>query len=105
MGSKKTFPVIQPKFPTHPGKILKDVYMTEYGLSTYELANNIGVPQSELAKILHENCRVSADIDLRLSKFFGMTQGMWLNLQNTYDLKEAQIKICDELKRITPIGS
>lgn len=105
MTNKKLYPVVEPEFPTHPGKILSVLYLDEYGITAYRLAKEIGVGQSGLGMILKGQRSITADMDLRLSAYFSMPKGMWLGFQNKYDLKVAEIKQQDTLKNITPIAA
>ncbi|WP_419901190.1 HigA family addiction module antitoxin [Kiloniella sp.] len=105
MTSQATYPVTEPETPTHPGEILSGLYMDEYALTAYRLAKEIGVGQSGLGKILKGERSITAEMDLRLSAYFSVTRGMWLNLQNKYDLKIAEAKKGRAIKKITPIAA
>lgn len=76
--------------PVTPGEMLKEEFLTEYGLSEADLAQAIGVSANEVTDILQNRRRVTADIALRLSLYSGDTPEFWMNLQASYDLKVAR---------------
>ncbi len=86
----------------HPGVILKEEFLAEIGLSQNQLAKAIAVPPNRIHAIVNGTRDVSADTDLRLAKFFGLSEGYFLRLQNAYDLMEAKRAITPKLARITP---
>jgi addiction module HigA family antidote len=73
--------------PTHPGEILLEEFLKPMGISQYRLANDIGVHPRRINEIVHGNRAISADTALRLSRFFGLSERFWLNLQARYDLE------------------
>jgi antitoxin HigA-1 len=75
--------------PIHPGEILLEEFLRPIGLSQYRLAKDIGVPARRINEIVHGQRAISADTALRLSRFFGMSERFWLNLQVRYDLEVA----------------
>ena len=74
----------------HPGIILKEDFLKEYGLSMRKLASAIDVPTNRISEIVKGSRRITADTDLRLSLYFGLSEGFWLRLQNSFDLMEAK---------------
>jgi len=74
----------------HPGDILKEEFLKEIGMSQNALANAIGVPANRIHAIIAGERSITADTDLRLSRFFSLSEGYWLRLQNAYDLMEAK---------------
>lgn len=76
--------------PVTPGEILKDEFLTEYGLSQNQLAKAIGISPNRIAEIVNNRRRITADTALRLSLYFGNSPEFWLNLQSHYDLKMAR---------------
>ena len=86
----------------HPGIILKEEFLDEIGLSMTKLAASIAVPTNRISSIVNGLRRISADTDLRLSKYFGLSEGYWLRLQNQFDLMEAKRKSADSLINIRP---
>ena len=77
--------------PVHPGEILVDE-LDELGISPDDFASDLSMPASEMTAILDGRRPVSADTALRLSRYFGTTPQLWLNLQQTYDLRVAEIE-------------
>jgi addiction module HigA family antidote len=74
----------------HPGEILKEEFLAEIDMSQNRLAHAIGVPANRIHAIVNGTRSITADTDLRLSRFFGLSEGYWLRLQNAYDLMEAK---------------
>lgn len=86
-----------------PGDILWEDFMVPMGLSRYRLAKDISVPAQRIGEIINGNRSITADTDLRLSKYFGLSNGYWLRAQALHDLEVAEVKIKDSLKKIKPI--
>jgi antitoxin HigA-1 len=87
--------------PVTPGEILKEEFLTEYGLSQNQLAKAIGISPNRIAEIVNNRRRITADTALRLSLYFGNSAEFWLNLQSHYDLKMARRNLRpEEAKRI-----
>ncbi len=79
--TKREFP------PIHPGEILLEEFLKPMGLSQYRLAKDISVPARRINEIVHGKRSISPDTALRLSRYFGMSERFWLNLQTRYDLE------------------
>lgn len=75
--------------PIHPGKILLQEFLKGFGISSYALAKNIGVPTNRITGIVNGDRAISADTALRLAQFFGNSAEFWMNLQMHYDLEVA----------------
>ena len=73
--------------PIHPGEILHEEFLEPMGISQYRLAKDINVPPRRINEIVHGRRSITADTALRLSRYFGMTEQFWLNLQTRYDLE------------------
>lgn len=86
----------------HAGDILKQEFLDELPLSQNALAKAIGVPPNRINAIVNGTRRVTADTDLRLCKYFGLSEGFWLRLQNTYETREAKRILEKQIARITP---
>ncbi len=71
----------------HPGEILLEEFLKPLGISQYRLARDISVPPRRINEIVLGKRAVSADTALRLSRYFGLTERFWLNLQSRYDLE------------------
>jgi addiction module HigA family antidote len=86
----------------HPGEILKEEFLRELGMSQNQLAHAIGVPGNRIHAIVSGARDITADTDLRLCRFFGLSEGYFLRLQNAYDTLEAKRRIADQLAKIEP---
>lgn len=84
----------------HPGEVLQEEFLTEFNLTAYRLAKDIGIPQTRLSEILKQKRRVTADTALRLARYFGNSPKFWLGLQDDYDLEEAQRAHAADFERI-----
>lgn len=89
--------------PVHPGEILREEFLSEYGLSPYALAKALGVPRTRLERIVREETPVTIDTAMRLSRFFGTSAEFWLNLQTQFDLQTARETLADEIEQIRPL--
>ncbi len=78
--------------PPHPGETIKEEYMVPLGMSVNALARELGIGPTRLNEIIRGRRGVTADTALRLSRYFGTTPELWLNLQSFYDLRMAQRK-------------
>ena len=88
--------------PVHPGEVLRDE-LDELGLSANALSKALGVPANRVTTILNGQRGVSADTALRLARYFGTTPELWLNLQKTWELRQAEIAAGHEIARcVTP---
>ena len=86
-------------------EILLEEFMEPMGLSAYKLAKDIHVPVSRVQDILHDRRGITVDTSLRLGKYFGVSENYFLNLQNEIDLRNAKLKIGDDLATIQPLRS
>ena len=88
--------------PVHPGEVLREE-LDELGLSANALSKALGVPVNRVTMILNGQRGVSADTALRLARYFGTTPQLWLNLQKTWELRQADIESGREIvERVTP---
>lgn len=91
--------------PTHPGRILKELYLTPLNITTVKLSGSIGVSRKAISQIINEKKSVTPEMALRLSYAFPNTSAeFWLNLQKNYDLWLARMK-GTELHKIQPLIS
>jgi len=88
--------------PTHPGKILKEDFLIPMGLSQTELADRLGIAFRTVNEILNEKRGISPEMAVRLSRFFGTSEELWLNLQDQYELYRIKEKKGEALRKITP---
>jgi len=86
----------------HPGDILKYEFLDEIGMSQNALAKAIGVPANRIHAIINGTRNITADTDLRLCKFFRLSEGFFLRLQNAFDTLEAKRKIEKQVAKIKP---
>ena len=84
--------------PIHPGEILLEEFLEPLGLSQYRLAKDISVPPRRINEIVHGQRTISADTALRLSRYFGITDRFWLNLQMRYDLELEKDRLGERLE-------
>ena len=89
MGNKTMSTPINKLPPIHPGELLRED-MEALGLSARALADAIGVPHNRVAAILRGERTITADTALRLATYFGTSPEVWMNLQQTYDLKKTE---------------
>lgn len=88
--------------PVTPGELLKEDFLAPMEISQYRLAKEIGVPAQRIGDIVVGKRSITADTDLRLCKFFGLSYGYWLRAQAAYDTEQAVEKLSDVLKNIKP---
>lgn len=86
--------------PVTPGEILKEEFLEPMGISQYRLAKEIGVPAQRIGQIVAGKRAITADTDLRLCAFFGLTDGYWLRAQVAYDTEVAKRDLAPQLKKI-----
>lgn len=86
----------------HPGEILLEEFLKPMDLSQNALARAIHVPPRRINELVLGKRSVTADTDLRLARYFGVSDGVFLGLQNDYDLMERRRQIETELQTITP---
>ena len=79
--------------PVHPGEILLEEFLQPMGISQYKLAKDITVHPRRINEIVHGKRAISADTALRLSRYFGLSERFWLNLQSRCDLEVEKDKI------------
>lgn len=89
--------------PIHPGEILLEEFLKPLGLSQYALAKAIGVPPRRINEIVHGTRSITADTDLRLCRYFGLSEGYWLRGQARYDTEVAKEVLAEVLKKIHPL--
>jgi addiction module HigA family antidote len=88
--------------PVHPGEILSDE-LEELSMSATALAHALAVPTNRVTAILKGQRGITADTALRLSRYFGTSPQLWLNLQKTFELRQAEIESGQEIaERVRP---
>jgi addiction module HigA family antidote len=90
--------------PTHPGEILREDFLPDYGLTVSSLAEALDVSRQTINELLRERRAVSPAMALRLSRVFGNTPEFWLNAQRAVDLWEANRALKAKVDRIKPLS-
>lgn len=90
--------------PTHPGEMLREDFLPDFGLSAASLSRAIGVSRQSIHELLRENRAVSTEMALRLSRLFGNSPEFWLNAQRAVDLWDTGQAMKREIERITPMA-
>ena len=88
--------------PISPGEILREEFLKPMGIPQYRLAKEIGVPAQRIGEIVAGRRAITADTDLRLCRFFGLTEGYWLRGQARYDTERTKDTLVQTLARIKP---
>lgn len=78
---------------THPGELLLEDFLKPMGITPYRLAKEARLPNQRVHEIIHGRRSITADTDLRLCTYFGLSPGYWLRGQMAYDLREAMHKL------------
>ena len=85
--------------PIHPGEVLNEEFLRPMNISQYRLAKDIHVPSRRINEIVLGKRSVSPDTALRLSRYFGLSERFWLNLQGRFDLETEKDRLADRLER------
>jgi addiction module HigA family antidote len=88
--------------PVTPGELLRSEFLEPMGLSQYRVAKEIGVPAQRIGEIVAGKRAIAADTDLRLCRFFGLSNGYWLRAQAAYATEVAEEALSQTLKKIKP---
>ena len=88
--------------PVTPGELLREEFLVPMELSQYRLAKEIDVPPQRIGEIIAGRRSITADTDLRLCKFFGLSNGYLLRVQVAYDTEVAESTLREILAKITP---
>ena len=89
--------------PTHPGEMLREDFLPDYGLSVSGLAAAIDVSRQSVNELLRERRAVSPEMALRLARLFGNSPEFWLNAQRSVDLWQAEQSLGEKVERIKPL--
>ena len=89
--------------PTHPGEMIREDFMPDYGLTATSLAKALGVSRQTINELLRERRSITPMMALRLSRLFGNSPDFWLNAQHSRDLWESEELFREELSRIHPL--
>lgn len=88
--------------PITPGELLKEEFLLPMGISQYRLAKEIKVPAQRISEIVAGKRSITADTDLRLCKFFGLSNGYWLRAQAAHDTEVTEEALSKVLAEIEP---
>lgn len=88
--------------PVTPGELLREEFLVPMGITQYRLAKEIGVPAQRIGDIVAGKRAITADTDLRLCRFFGLSNGYWLRAQAAYDTEVAEEALAKTLAKIRP---
>ncbi len=89
--------------PTHPGEMLREDFLPDFGLTVTQTAEALGVSRQSVNELLRGRRAVSPEMALRLSKLFGNSAEFWLNAQRTVELWDAERAIRNQVRRIRPL--
>src|ERR671917_1384323 len=100
MAEKKIMP------PVHPGELLRVEFLEPMGITAYQLAKDLGVPAPRVYDIVSEKRGISPDTALRLSRYFGMSEGYWINTQAHYEKEVAKDRGGEKIEReVKPLAA
>lgn len=91
--------------PVHPGEVLREEFLVPMGITEYQLAKAINVPQTRINQIVKGQRGITAITGLLLSRAFGMSEGFWTGLQEDYDRERAKDAHSAQLDAVTPLHS
>jgi addiction module HigA family antidote len=91
--------------PLHPGEILREQFMADFGVSINQVARDLRVPPTRIGEIVNERRAISPDTALRLARYFGTTPEFWMNLQSAYDLDRARTAMPQIEAGVRPIAA
>ena len=91
--------------PTHPGEMLREDFMPDFGLTVSGLAEALGVSRQSVNELIRERRAVSPEMALRLARLFRNSPEFWLNAQRAVDLWEARQSVHDQVARIKPLDT
>ena len=89
--------------PTHPGEMLREDFLTDYGLTVSRLAKALGVSRQTVNELFRERRAVTPEMALRLARLFGNTPEFWLNAQRAVDLWDTERALKKSFKQIKPL--
>lgn len=95
--------IVVSRKPTHPGEVLREEFMPDYGLTVAQVAKRLAVSRQSVNELVRERRAVSPDMALRLGKLFGTSPQYWLNLQRNVDIWDSLEEHSGELDEIEPL--
>ena len=91
--------------PLHPGEVLREQFMAEFGVSINRLARDLRVPPTRISEIVNERRAITPDTALRLGLYFGTSPEFWMNLQSAYALDAARLSLPQIEADVKPIAA
>lgn len=91
--------------PIHPGEILMEDFIEGFGITQNKLAVSIGVPPRRINEIVHGKRGITADTAIRLARYFGTSEELWMNLQSNYELRLERRVLREQIDAIAPLQS
>lgn len=89
--------------PIHPGEILMEDFIEGFGITQNKLAVSIGVPPRRINEIVHGKRGITTDTAIRLARYFGTSEELWMNLQSNYELRILRRTLREKVAAITPL--
>ncbi|ALO68364.1 HigA family addiction module antitoxin [Arthrobacter alpinus] len=89
--------------PIHPGEILMEDFIEGFGITQNKLAVSIGVPPRRINEIVHGKRGITADTAIRLARYFGTSEELWMNLQSNYELRLERRALREKIEAIVPL--
>lgn len=89
--------------PIHPGEILMEDFIEGFGITQNKLAVSIGVPPRRINEIVHGKRGITADTAIRLARYFGTSEELWMNLQSNYELRLERRALREKIDAIVPL--
>jgi addiction module HigA family antidote len=89
--------------PTHPGEMLREDFLPDYGLTVSRLASELGVSRQSVNELLRERRALTPEMAIRMARLFGNTPEFWLNAQRAVDLWEAERALKKTVRQIKPL--
>ncbi|KGF20706.1 HigA family addiction module antitoxin [Pseudoglutamicibacter albus] len=89
--------------PIHPGEILMEDFIQGFGITQHKVAVSIGVPPRRINEIVHGKRGITADMAIRLARYFGTSEEFWMNLQSNYELRLQRRALKNTVDAISPL--
>jgi addiction module HigA family antidote len=91
------------KKAVHPGEVLRERFMVEFGLNINRMAHDLSVPVTRIAEVVNECRAITPDMALRLARYLGTSAEFWMNLQSEYALEMARADMGEILRAVQPL--
>ena len=89
--------------PVHPGEILKEEFLEPFGISQTQLALDLDIPFKTINEVINEKRNLNSELALKLSRYFGTSAELWLNLQNQFDIYFVLKNKGKEIRKVRPL--